>query len=388
MGFHDALYQMGVNFDSEAAVEFADRSMEAISYYAIYGSSQLAKERGAYSTFRGSKWDRGILPVDTLDIQERERGVEVPVPRTTTLDWSIVRESIAQYGMRNSNTMAIAPTATISNIAGSIPSIEPIYKNIYVKSNQSGDFVVVNEYLVKELKARGLWNPQMLALIKYHDGNISAIADIPQDLKDRFKEVFQIDPRWLIKAAAYRGKWIDQSQSLNIFYGGKSGKEINDIYLHAWDMGLKTTYYLRSLGASQVEKSTVNTSEFGSTHLRGQNTETVTVTEQVIVQVPVEAEMEPVAVAEGQQSLPELQQQPEKVAYAEMATATTESMTIKVEPAPAAPANPMFAISPDRRRRSPMTKRDATQSDWMHRFRWMREQRTARRAGLGLAWLA
>lgn len=269
MGFHDALYQMNINFDSEQMVELADYSQEVISYHAILASTQLAKERGAYASFRGSKWDRGILPVDTISLLERERGVEIPVSRAERLDWSVVRNAIAEFGMRNSNTMAIAPTATISNIAGSIPSIEPIYKNIYVKSNISGDFVVVNHYLVKDLKERGLWNEDMLTKLKFYDGRVTEIPDVPQDLKDKYKEVFEVDSRWLIQAAAHRGKWIDQSQSLNIFYAGKSGKDINDIYLYAWDMGVKTTYYLRTLAASQVEKSTVNTSEMGSTHIRG-----------------------------------------------------------------------------------------------------------------------
>jgi ribonucleoside-diphosphate reductase alpha chain len=268
MGFHDALYKQKINFDSEAMIDFADRSMEAVSYYALLASSQLAKERGVYPSYRGSKWDRGLLPVDTLDLLEQERGMEIPVPRGGSMDWTPVRQSIADYGMRNSNCLAIAPTATIANISSSIPSIEPIYKNIYVKSNQSGDFTVVNDYLVQALKERNLWNPQMLSLLKYHDGNLGEMSDIPQDLKDQFKDVFQVDPRWLIRAAAYRGKWIDQSQSLNIFYAGKSGKEINDIYIYAWDMGLKTTYYLRTMAASQVEKSTVNTAEFGQTHNR------------------------------------------------------------------------------------------------------------------------
>ncbi len=331
MGFHDALYQLGIPFDSETMVEFADRSMEAVSYYAIWASSQLAKERGAYSTFRGSKWDRGLLPVDTLDLQEKERGVEIPVPRTETMDWSVVRDSIAKYGMRNSNTMAIAPTATISNIAGSIPSIEPIYKNIYVKSNQGGDFVVVNEYLIRELKSRGLWNPQMLALIKYHDGNISAIADLPQDIKDKFKEVFQVDARWLIKAAAYRGKWIDQSQSLNIFYAGKSGKEINDIYINAWDMGLKTTYYLRTLAASQVEKSTVSVAEHGQTHLRGQVAESVEVNETIAVEVQLP---QPVMAAVSEIAVEPVKEE-----------ASFDAPIYKVEPNPVASMNPMFAMN-------------------------------------------
>lgn len=274
MGFQDALYQMGINFDSEEMVQFADRSQEAISYYAIYASSMLAKERGPYASFRGSKWDRGILPVDTIALLEKERGTSIPVDRNETMDWSIVRNAIKEYGMRNSNCMAMAPTATISNIAGSIPTIEPIYKNIYVKSNISGDFVVVNHYLVKDLKERGLWNDDMLMKLKFYDGRVTEIPDVPQDLKDKYKEVFEVGARWLIKAAAYRGKWIDQSQSLNIFYGGKSGKDINDIYLYAYDMGVKTTYYLRTLAASQVEKSTVNTSEMGNTHIRTDHTVT------------------------------------------------------------------------------------------------------------------
>jgi ribonucleoside-diphosphate reductase alpha chain len=282
MGFQDALYQMNINFDSEQMVQLADYSQEVISYYAILASTQLAKERGAYASFRGSKWDRGILPLDTIALLERERGTEIPVSREAKLDWSVVREAIKEYGMRNSNTMAIAPTATISNISGAIPSIEPIYKNIYVKSNISGDFVVVNHYLVKELKERGLWNDDMLTKLKFYDGRLTEIPEIPQDIKDKYKEVFEIDARWLIKAAAHRGKWIDQSQSLNIFYAGTSGKEISDIYLYAWDMGIKTTYYLRTLAVSQVEKSTVNTAEMGSTHIRGGQRSAVAVAKESI----------------------------------------------------------------------------------------------------------
>lgn len=294
MGFHDALYQMGINFDSEAMVEFADYSMEAVSYYAIYGSAMLAKERGPYSTFRGSKWDRGIFPVDTIALLEKERGESIPVSRTGRLDWAPVKAAVAEYGMRNSNTMAIAPTATISNISGAIPSIEPIYKNIYVKANISGDFVVINQYLVEDLKKIGMWNEQMVAQLKFHDGRVSAIEGIPQELKEKYKEVFEIDPKWLIKAAAFRGKWIDQSQSLNIFYGGKSGKEINDMYIYAWEMGIKTTYYLRTMAASQVEKSTVNVAEFGNTHNRALGTATVA----PVVQPEPVVEPEPVVVPE------------------------------------------------------------------------------------------
>lgn len=268
MGFQDALYQLGINFDSEAMVEFSDYSMEVISYHAIFASSKLAAERGTYSSFRGSKWDRGLLPQDTLDLLEQERGVKIDVSRSGKLDWSLVRNSIKQFGMRNSNCMAIAPTATISNISNCVPAMEPIYKNIYVKANQSGDFTIVNEYLVEELKKIGMWNDEMLSKLKYFDGRITQIIEIPQIIRDRFKEVFEVDSKWLIKAAAYRGKWIDQSQSLNIFYSGHSGKDLNDIYLYAWEMGLKTTYYLRTMAATQVEKSTVSTATFGATHLR------------------------------------------------------------------------------------------------------------------------
>lgn len=337
MGFHDALYQLGINFDSEDMVTFADNSMEAVSYYAILGSSQLAKERGTYASFRGSKWDRGLFPVDTLDLQERERGVTVPVSRTETLDWTPVRESVKQYGMRNSNCLAVAPTATISNISGAIPSIEPIYKNIYVKSNISGDFVVVNSYLVEDLKKIGLWNDDMLSQLKYNDGSLANIPGIPMELKEKYKEVFEIDPKWLIRAAAFRGKWIDQSQSLNIFYSGKSGKEINDIYLYAWDMGVKTTYYLRSLAASQVEKSTVSVSEFGNTHNR--NSQSAVVPQESTTPIPeiVMAQTASVVAPEIPRSFvaPVTNQVvTETVVQQVVAEISPDPVTIKVEPAP------------------------------------------------------
>jgi ribonucleoside-diphosphate reductase alpha chain len=268
MGFHDALYMMNINFDSDEAVKFADESMELISYHAILASADLARERGAYETFKGSKWDRGIFPVDTLALLEKERGLAVEVNKTSRLDWTPVREAVKLYGMRNSNCMAMAPTATISNIVGSVPTIEPIYKNIYVKANMNGDFIIINPYLVADLKALNLWDFEMIGLLKYHDGSVRDIPSIPAELKDKYKEVFQIDPSWLIKSASARGKWVDQSQSLNIYFAGTSGKELANIYEYAWSLGLKTTYYLRSLGASQVEKSTVNASEFGSTHKR------------------------------------------------------------------------------------------------------------------------
>lgn len=312
MGFHDALYMMDINFDTEEAVKFADESMELISYHAILASSELARERGAYESFKGSKWDRGIFPVDTLELLEKSRGVEIPVSKAGKLDWTPVKASVKQFGMRNSNCMAMAPTATISNIVGSVPTIEPIYKNIYVKSNMNGEFIIINPYLVNDLKALNLWDFEMIGLLKYNDGSVKDIPSIPPALKDKYKEVFQIDPSWLIKSAAHRGKWVDQSQSLNIYFAGTSGKELASIYEYAWNLGLKTTYYLRSLGASQVEKSTVNASEFGSTHKReagastnatGVVSEIVAtsipspVTAQVAEPVPVVAVSAPVAVA-------------------------------------------------------------------------------------------
>ncbi len=265
MGFHDALYMLDIPFASEACVEFADSSMEIISYHAILASAELARERGPYQSFKGSKWERGIFPVDTIALLEAERGIPTGVEPTERLDWSVVREAVKQYGLRNSNTMAIAPTATISNIAGSVPGNEPIYKNIYVKSNISGDFIVVNDALVADLKKIGLWDNAMLEAIKYNDGSLANIPSVPVDLKQKYKETFEIDMRWLVKAAAHRGKWIDQAQSLNIFFNGTSGQELSELYLYAWEIGLKTTYYLRSLGATQVEKSTINTAD---SHLR------------------------------------------------------------------------------------------------------------------------
>lgn len=307
MGFHDALYMMDINFDTEDAVKFADESMELISYHAILASSELARERGAYESFKGSKWDRNIFPVDTLELLEKSRGKEIPVSKAGKLDWTPVRMSVKQFGMRNSNCMAMAPTATISNIVGSVPTIEPIYKNIYVKSNMNGEFIIVNPYLVNDLKALKLWDFEMIGLLKYNDGSVKDIPSIPPALKDKYKEVFQIDPSWLIKSAAHRGKWVDQSQSLNIYFAGTSGKELANIYEYAWNLGLKTTYYLRSLGASQVEKSTVNASEFGSTHKReaGSSTNATGVASEIVTSsipspVVAAAVAAPVAIAEVQ----------------------------------------------------------------------------------------
>lgn len=257
MGFQDALYILDINFDSEQAIEFADESMEVIAYHTILASSELAKERGAYSTFKGSKWDRGLFPIDTLKLLEDERGEKIDVARGEKLDWKPVREAVKKHGMRNSNCMAIAPTATISNIAGCFPSIEPIYKNLYVKSNMSGEFTINNPYLVEDLKTIGLWNQEMSDEIKRNDGNIQNIDVIPKALRNKYKETFDIDEQHLMKVTAHRGKWIDQSQSLNVFIKGTSGKKIANVYQYAWSLGLKTTYYLRSLAASGIEKSTL-----------------------------------------------------------------------------------------------------------------------------------
>ncbi len=258
MGFQDALYLMEMRFDSDEAVDLSDRLMEFISYHAVLGSSELAKERGTYETYRGSKWDRGIFPVDTVRLLEEERGVSTHLDLRERMDWAPVREHVRMYGMRNSNCMAIAPTATNANINGCVPSIEPIYKNVYTKSNFSGEFTIINEYLVEDLQRAGLWDESMLLRIKYYDGSVQSIAEIPAELRAKYKEVFEVEPIWLLKHAAYRGKWIDQSQSLNIFTSTKSGKALSDIYMAAWSMGLKTTYYLRTLAASGIEKSTLD----------------------------------------------------------------------------------------------------------------------------------
>ncbi|MBI5754624.1 ribonucleoside-diphosphate reductase subunit alpha, partial [Candidatus Peregrinibacteria bacterium] len=257
MGFADTLFALDIPFDSEECEDFADESMEMIAKCAISASSELAKERGAYQTFQGSKWDRGIFPVDTLDILERERGEKIAIPRSGKLDWKNVRDSVKQFGMRNSNCLAIAPTATIANIAGVFPSIEPIYKNLYVKSNLSGEFIINNPYLVSDLKKLKLWNEEMIEEIKRQDGSIQNISTIPQNIKEKYKETFEIDAQRLIRIAGRRGKWIDQSQSLNLFAKGASGKGISDMYFYAWELGLKTTYYLRTLAASGIEKSTI-----------------------------------------------------------------------------------------------------------------------------------
>jgi ribonucleoside-diphosphate reductase alpha chain len=258
MGLAHALYLRGQAFASPEAVEFNDEAMEAIAYYAYEASSDLAEERGTYSSYKGSKWDRGLLPQDTLDLLEQERGVPVEVPRGGQMDWAPVRAKIARHGMRNSNVLAIAPTATISNITATSPCIEPTYKNLFVKSNLSGEFIVLNPFLVKDLKARGLWNQEMIDNLKYFDGELKDIPNVPADLKVKYLTAFDIDHKWIIEAAARRQKWIDQSQSVNLWIKTPDLKTLSHMYRAAWHSGLKTTYYLRSLGASNIEKATIS----------------------------------------------------------------------------------------------------------------------------------
>jgi ribonucleoside-diphosphate reductase alpha chain len=258
MGLQNALYKKGLAFSSQAAVEFNDEFMEAIAYYAYSASSDLAADRGTYSTYKGSKWDRGLLPQDTIDLLEQERGVKIDTPRGGKMDWSFVREKIAKQGMRNSNVLAIAPTATISNIMGTTPCIEPNYKNLFVKSNLAGDFIILNAYLVKDLKKAGLWNQEMLDQLKYFDGELDAITTIPEHIKARYQTAFGVGYESIVDAAARRQKWIDQSQSVNLFLADPDFKALSHMYRRAWSKGLKTTYYLRTMQASGVEKSTIN----------------------------------------------------------------------------------------------------------------------------------
>lgn len=263
MGFQDALYELGLSYASEGAVEFTDRSMEAIAYYTILASTELAQERGTYPSFAGSKWDRGLLPIDTIQLLGEERGEPIDIDTSSSLDWSAVRAAIQQHGMRNSHTMAIAPTATIANILGVSQSIEPLYTNLYVKSNLSGEFTVVNQFLVHDLASRGLWDYQMLDDLKYFDGSIQQIDRVPLELRERYLTAFEVDPTWLIECAARRQKWIDMGQSLNLYVAEPSGRKLSEMYFHAWKKGLKTTYYLRSLGATQNEKSTLDINSRG-----------------------------------------------------------------------------------------------------------------------------
>ena len=264
MGFQDCLHKLRISYASQEAVDFADRSMEMVAYCAYWASTELAEERGHYSSFKGSLWDSGVLPQDTLDLLAAERGGYVELDRSVTLDWDGLRARIKNVGMRNSNCLAIAPTATIANIVGVSASIEPTYQNLYVKSNLSGEFTVVNEYLVSDLKKANLWDEVMISDLKYFDGNLARIDRAPSELRRLYATAFEVEPKWLVEAAARRQKWIDQSQSLNIYMAGASGRKLDETYKLAWIRGLKTTYYLRALGATHAEKSTVKSGQLNA----------------------------------------------------------------------------------------------------------------------------
>lgn len=291
MGFQDALYEMGIAYGSDAAVDFADESMEVISYYAIQTSSDLALERGAYSTFKGSLWDQGILPIDSLELVAKSRPERMfEVDRTQRLDWDSLRAKVQKDGMRNSNVMAIAPTATISNICGVSQSIEPTFQNLYVKSNLSGEFTVINPYLVRALKERGLWDTVMVNDLKHFEGSVQKIARIPEELKAIFATAFEVETRWIVDAASRRQKWIDQAQSLNLYIAGANGKKLDITYKMAWLRGLKTTYYLRALGATSAEKSTINTGALNA--VKPASVEAPVVAAQAVEEKKPEAQVE------------------------------------------------------------------------------------------------
>jgi ribonucleoside-diphosphate reductase alpha chain len=270
MGFQDCLHMMRVPFASDKAVEFADRSMEAVCYYAYLASTELAEERGRYQSYEGSLWDRGILPQDSIKLLAEERGGEYLQQDTSeSMDWTVIRNRVKQFGMRNSNCVAIAPTATISNIIGVSACIEPTFQNLYVKSNLSGEFTEINGYLVRDLKARGLWDEVMINDLKYFDGSLSRIDRVPQDLRDIYATAFEVEPKWLVEQASRRQKWIDQAQSLNIYMAGASGKKLDETYKLAWLRGLKTTYYLRTVAATHMEKSTTRTGALNAVPVDG-----------------------------------------------------------------------------------------------------------------------
>ena len=279
MGFQDCLQKMRVPYASAEAVEFADQSMEMVAYAAYWASTELAEERGRYESFKGSLWDRGILPQDTLDLLASERGGYVEVDRSSALDWGPLRERIRSFGMRNSNCLAIAPTATIANIVGVSASIEPTYQNLYVKSNLSGEFTVVNEYLVSDLKKAGMWDEVMIADLKYFDGNLARVDRAPAELRRLYATAFEVEPKWLVEAASRRQKWIDQAQSLNIYMAGASGKKLDETYKLAWLRGLKTTYYLRAMGATHAEKSTSRAGALNAVPSGGAMTESASTVE-------------------------------------------------------------------------------------------------------------
>jgi ribonucleoside-diphosphate reductase alpha chain len=269
MGFQDCLHLTRTPYASNAAIEFADRSMEAVCYYAYYASTELAEERGRYSSYAGSLWDRGILPQDTLKLLKDERGGYVEIDESSGMDWTSLRARIKEHGMRNSNCVAIAPTATISNIIGVAASIEPEYQNIYVKSNLSGEFTVVNEQLVRDLKAIGQWDEVMVADLKYFDGSLAKIDRVPAEMRELYATAFEVETKWIVEAGARRQKWIDQAQSLNIYMAGASGKKLDETYKLAWVRGLKTTYYLRTLAATSAEKSTGRGGELNAVNSSG-----------------------------------------------------------------------------------------------------------------------
>ena len=269
MGFQDCLHLLRLPYGSQAAVVFADESMELIAYHAYLASTELAEVRGCYPSFEGSLWSQGILPQDSVELLAAERQGYLEVDRSSRLDWTPVRERIARFGMRNSNCLAIAPTATIANIIGVSASIEPTYKNLFAKSNLSGEFTVVNEFLVQDLKRLGLWDAVMLADLKYFDGDLAPIERIPQDIKTLYATAFDVEPGWLVEAASRRQKWIDQAQSLNLYMAGASGKKLDTLYKLAWVRGLKTTYYLRTLAATSAEKSTGRGGELNAVPVDG-----------------------------------------------------------------------------------------------------------------------
>lgn len=273
MGFQDALYRLGYAYESEEAVTFADRSMEYISYYAIAASNQLAVERGVYESYEGSLWSKGILPIDSINLLQDSRGKYLEQDRSQTLDWQALRNRVRTTGMRNSNVMAIAPTATISNICGVSQSIEPTFQNLYVKSNLSGEFTVVNPHLVEDLRALDLWDSVMVNDLKYYNGSVKQIDRIPENLKKKYATAFEIDPKWLVEAGSRRQKWIDQAQSLNLYLSSPSGKKIDNLYRSIWTKGLKTSYYLRTLGATDTEKSTINTGTLNAVQATPSHTE-------------------------------------------------------------------------------------------------------------------
>ncbi|MEI6416718.1 MAG: ribonucleoside-diphosphate reductase subunit alpha, partial [Verrucomicrobiota bacterium] len=270
MGFQDLLYKMRISYASQEAVVLADKSMEAISYYAILASTKLAKERGAYQSFKGSKWDRGLLPIDTIDLLEKERGLPVKMDRSSTLDWNVVRKALKEYGMRNSNCMAIAPTATISNINGVSQSIEPTFKNLFAKGNLSGDFTVINNYLVEDLRNLGLWDQTMIEELKYMDGSIQEIERIPENIREIYRTAFEIEPFWYVECASRRQKWIDMGQSLNLYIAAPNGRKLHEMYMYAWEAGLKTTYYLRSVAANTIEKTTLQSRPRWASEVKGE----------------------------------------------------------------------------------------------------------------------